>query len=156
MILIALEGMHFTAQHGYYDEEQQLGTEFIVDVWIEAKTHEENDDNIQRTVNYETVYLLCRAEMNKPAKLIETVARRMLDSINKYFKEYKETHELFEGITGVKIRLRKMYPPLGGQVHSAYVEVGSGSFGWPKMRSLKKLKGMIDGWSDLSKKLDHL
>ncbi len=142
MILIALEGMQFRAHHGYYEEEHQLGNDYVIDVWLEALLYEENDDDIQRTVNYETIHLLCREEMLKPSSLIETVARRILKRLTAYFKEYKEEeeHEKMEDILGIKVRLRKMHPPLDGQVHSAWVEVSNGSFIDPSLREPKKQK----------------
>ncbi len=140
MILIALEGMQFRARHGYYEEEYQLGNDYIIDVWLEALLYEENNDDIQHTVNYETVYLLCREEMLKPSKLIETVARRILKRLTEYFKEYQEEHNEMEDILGIKVRLRKMHPPLDGYVHSAWVEVANGSFIDPSLRKPKKKK----------------
>lgn len=142
MILIALEGMQFRARHGYYEEEHQLGNDYVIDVWLEALLYEENDDDIRRTVNYETVHLLCREEMLKPSRLIETVARRILKRLTEYFKEYQEEEENsdMEDILGIKVRLRKMHPPLDGQVHSAWVEVANGSFIDPSLRKPKKKK----------------
>ncbi len=164
MILIALEGMRFTARHGFYEEENELGTEFIIDVWVEVYTPKDKgkdkeddiDDDITRTVNYETIFLICQSEMKKTAKLIETVAQRLLKRINEHFEEHKKYNENFPGVAGVRIRLRKMHPPLGGQVHSAYVETASGSFGWPSLRTLRKLKELIEGWHELRRKFENL
>jgi len=68
MALVVLEGMRFHAFHGVYPEEQLLGTEYIVNVEVEtgialaAKT----DLIDQATVNYETVFQICMAEMAQP------------------------------------------------------------------------------------------
>jgi len=41
---IGLEGMEFFAYHGFYTEEQKIGTTFIVDVYISTKSNEYNKD----------------------------------------------------------------------------------------------------------------
>ena len=147
MAIIALEGIRLHARHGYYPEEEILGTEFIIDVYVEANIKEAADsDELMQTVNYETIYLICQREMKNTSSLIEKTAQRIADEINDYFPQ----------VWGVKVRLRKMHPPLGGSVHSAFVEIETGSFGWPKLRTLKKLREMLKAWSDLVKKFDQL
>lgn len=147
MAIIALEGIRLHARHGYYPEEEILGTEFIIDVYVEANIKEAADsDELMQTVNYETIYLICQREMKNTSSLIEKTAQRIADEINDFFPQ----------VWGVKVRLRKMHPPLGGSVHSAFVEIETGSFGWPKLRTLKKLREMLKSWSDLVKKFDQL
>ncbi len=115
MAIIALEGMHFFAFHGYYDEEQKMGGDFILDVYITADVKlAAAKDDLEGTVNYEMVYFICKSEMKKTSRMIESVAQRILDRL---------CHLLSEKAKGVKVRLRKMNPPLGGKVHSAYVEL---------------------------------
>ena len=36
MALISIEGMRFRAFHGLYPEEQVLGSDFLLDVWIDT------------------------------------------------------------------------------------------------------------------------
>ncbi|MFN7117894.1 MAG: dihydroneopterin aldolase [Saprospiraceae bacterium] len=142
MAIIALEGMRFFAHHGFYEEEQIVGGHFVLDVYVEAdisgatmtdELYEEADEDSEEdqsplSVNYETVYLLCKQEMKEPAKLLETVAQRIADRIEGYF----------ENASGVRVRLKKIQPPLPGRVDWAYVEVATGAFG-PKLQ-LPKLK----------------
>jgi len=134
MAIIALEGMRFNAPHGYYPEEQVLGNEFILDVLVstdffvaaitdelyeEAKEEEDDDDEMEtspNTVNYETLYLICQMEMRKPTKLLETLVNRIADRISRHFDE----------VTGLVVRLRKLNPPLGGRVDSAWVLTSRG------------------------------
>lgn len=119
MATIALEGMHFYAYHGFYEEEQIIGNRFLLDVYINANTSgAASMDDLFRTVNYETVYFICQSEMKKTSQLIETVAQRILNRIS----------QQFEQVQGVKVRLRKLNPPLAGRVESAYIEVSSGRF----------------------------
>ncbi|NJL75814.1 MAG: dihydroneopterin aldolase [Saprospiraceae bacterium] len=119
MAVIALEGMHFFAFHGYYDEEQKMGGDFILDVYVTTSIADNSvADNLETTINYESLYFICRTEMKKPAKLIETVANR----IGRKIKTLHPTR-----VSMVKVRLRKLNPPLGGKVDCAYVEIEVGS-----------------------------
>lgn len=119
MAVIALEGMHFFAFHGYYDEEQKMGGDFILDVYVTTSVADNSvADNLETTINYESLYFICRTEMKKTAKLIETVANRIGMKI-------KRLHP--QRISMVKVRLRKLNPPLGGKVDCAYVEIEIGS-----------------------------
>ena len=145
--IIALEGIRLYGRHGYYPEEEILGTEFIIDVYVEANIKEAaKSDELIHTVNYETIYLICQREMKNTSSLIEKIAQSIADEI----------HDFFPQVWGVKVRLRKMHPPLGGTVHSAFVEIETGSFGWPKLKTLKKLRELLKGWTDLVKKFDQL
>lgn len=119
MGLIALEGMHFYAYHGFYEEEQLLGNNYTVDVYLETLTEEAAvGDDLYATVNYETVYFICQSEMRKKRKLLETLAQAIAERLSDHF----------ESLQGVKVRVRKHHPPLGGRVDSAYVEFSLGSF----------------------------
>lgn len=114
MAMIALEGMHFHAFHGFYEEEQILGNDYVVDVYIETVfTKAAAADDLYQTINYETVYLLCEAVMRKNSKLLEAVAERIVFEIKNQFK----------GISVLRVKVKKLNPPLGGRVDAAFVEV---------------------------------
>ena len=121
MAVIALEGMNFYANHGFYEEERIIGGHFILDVYVNASVFQAAmTDDLYSTVNYETIYFLCQTEMRKPTKLLETLVQRMINRLQ----------EQFEGkVSGIKIRLTKLNPPLRGSVDKAYVEMTSGNFG---------------------------
>lgn len=121
MAVIALEGMHFYAHHGFYEEERIIGNHFILDVYVNTSVFQAaRTDDLYSTVNYETIYFLCQTEMRKPTKLLETLVQRMVDRLEEQF-EHK--------VSGIKIRLTKQNPPLRGRVEKAYVEISSGNFG---------------------------
>ncbi len=114
MALIALEGMRFHAYHGFYEEEQIIGNDYVVDVYVETVfTKAAIDDDLYQTINYETIYLICDAVMRTKSKLLETVANRIALGIKHQFKFVKE----------MKVRVKKLNPPLGGSVAAAFVEV---------------------------------
>ncbi len=113
MSVIALEGMRFFANHGVYDEERILGGEYLVDVLIEADVEEAGEeDELNKTVNYELIYTICDIEMSKPSDLIENVLQRIMIRI-------KENFNIIQQMT---LKVTKLNPPLGGTVKSASIE----------------------------------
>ncbi|MCB0578329.1 MAG: dihydroneopterin aldolase [Phaeodactylibacter sp.] len=140
MAIIALEGMRFFAYHGYYEEEQILGNDFILDVYVNADTllaaavdelyvdpavfkGEEPQEGKEKptTVNYETIYLICQAEMRKTASLLEGIVERIAERIMEHF----------DNAEGVIVRLKKLHPPLGGRVDMAWVMSARGDIEIP-------------------------
>ena len=106
--------MHFYAYHGVYEEEQHIGGEYTVDVTLDVDvTQAAVADDLNRTINYETIYLICEAAMRRPSKLIENVAERIALQLKHQFGYIKE----------MSIVIRKKNPPLGGVVDCAMVEV---------------------------------
>lgn len=106
--------MKFRAHHGYYEEERILGGDYVVDVLITTIfTKAAIADDLEKTMNYETVYLICEAAMRQDSKLLENVAERISLSLRHQFKYIKE----------LRVRVKKLNPPLGGPVSSAWVEV---------------------------------
>ena len=64
MSIIRLEGMHFYAHHGCFEEERVIGTRFIVDVALCVDTTlAEHSDSLDDTVNYAEVYQVVKKEM---------------------------------------------------------------------------------------------
>jgi 7,8-dihydroneopterin aldolase/epimerase/oxygenase len=114
MGIIAIEGMKFYAFHGYYRQEQLIGTEFLVDVYVEVNiTKAANSDQLIDTVNYETIYRIAKAEMSKKSKLIENVAERIIFKIKSFYAN----------IEGLKVRISKLNPPLGNPVARTFIEM---------------------------------
>ncbi len=107
MITIAIQGAEFFAYHGFYPEEQKLGTKFIVDVEVNfAPAGNIKEDKIGNTVDYEKVYHILAEQMKHTRKLIETVAQSIADEIK---------HK-YPFIDTIKVTMKKMNPPLEGRV----------------------------------------
>jgi len=114
MGLIQIEGMEFFAYHGCYKEERVIGTRFMVDVAIEADTTEaEATDDLKKTVNYQAVYALVKAEMAVKAHLLEHVGKRIIDSIYQHHPEVRH----------IRVKIMKLNPALaaGGKVKQVSV-----------------------------------
>ena len=109
---IHLESMEFYAFHGHYEEEQIVGNRFLVDLIIETDMSKPAEsDELTDAVNYQEAYRLVKREMKKKSKLLENIARRILDAI------YLE----LTGISRVTVTIRKMNPPIGGQMKAVSV-----------------------------------
>jgi dihydroneopterin aldolase len=115
---IGLEDVRIHAPHGFFEEEHLMGNEFSIDVEVEASiAGAAQNDDLGGTVNYATIYYLIQSEMKKPTQLLEALAYRMGNRILNQF----------DSVTSVKLRLRKLNPPLGGKVGAAVVEVSLGA-----------------------------
>lgn len=111
MGVISIENMEFYAYHGCFKEEQQIGTWFQIDLKMEVDTSfAELSDNLEDTVNYQAVYHTIKREMSQNSKLLEHLARRILDAL---FREYP--------VVSAEVAVRKKNPPLGGKMGSVMV-----------------------------------
>jgi dihydroneopterin aldolase len=105
MGLIQIENMEFYAFHGHYREEQIVGNKFLVNLSIDSDmTVPAATDNLKDAINYQRVYKLVKEEMQKKSRLLENIAKRILDTI----------FANFDGIREVTVKVSKMNPPMGG------------------------------------------
>ena len=113
-VWIGLEGMEFYARHGVYEEEQKIGGKYIVDVWVHTNAQKaEQNDELDGTVNYEQIYSAVQKNMQEPVKLIERLARKIIDDI-RLFVVKEDT---------IRVKIRKIHPPLGYKVEASVVEM---------------------------------
>jgi dihydroneopterin aldolase len=114
MGLIAIEGIKLFAYHGYYAEEQIIGSEYLIDVYAEINSNlATKSDQLSDTLNYETIYRIVKVQMSNKSKLIETVAQRIIERIK----------SIFENVLSLKVRISKLNPPLGSVVSRTYFEI---------------------------------
>jgi 7,8-dihydroneopterin aldolase/epimerase/oxygenase len=110
---ISIRDARFFAYHGYYAEEQKSGHEFVVDVSVTLQSFDDSEDNISDTVNYESIYTICVQEMANTRKLIETVAYTIITRCK----------DELSNVQGVKIKIEKIGPQLGGRVGKSVIEM---------------------------------
>ncbi len=109
MSIIILEDMEFYAYHGCFEEEQVIGNRFIVNLELDVDTQRaELSDALQDTVNYQAVYMRVGEAMKEKSHLLEHLGRRILDAISDHFP----------AVRGIRLKVSKMHPPMGGQMHS--------------------------------------
>src|SRR5580698_8076138 len=86
MINVALHGAEFFGKHGFYPEEQLLGSKFVVDISVDFEPHGElKNDKLADTVNYEHLYEITFGQMQHPRKLIESLCQAIIDDIIKAY-----------------------------------------------------------------------
>lgn len=109
---VALKDVKCFAYHGFYGEEQILGTHFLVNVEVKFKPHGATEE-LQHTVNYEVLNTIILEEMKLTQKLLETVVNRMLEQVKRKFP-YLDT-----AVVGIK----KLHPPMPGEIGHSFVQL---------------------------------
>ena len=111
---IILTGMRFYAYHGCFEEEQQIGTHFIVDMTLTYDAEAAvADDDVEKSVNYQLVYKTIQKVMDEPRHLIETVADHII----------REIKGAFPQVQHVTVKVCKLNPPLDGKTEYVAVQM---------------------------------
>jgi dihydroneopterin aldolase len=111
---ICLEGLEFHAYHGVYPHERESGNWFEVDITVNADFLEGAErDEISGTVNYEILFSIIKEEMEKPSKLLETVANQIV----------KKVLADLPSVEKVELKISKLNPPIGGKCKKASVSL---------------------------------
>lgn len=111
---ISLEGLEFHAFHGVYPHERESGNFFEVDVSVETDfSAAAESDELEGTVNYESLFRIVKEEMDRPSKLLETVAEKIVSDIMTAFPQ----------VIQVDLKISKLNPPIGGKCARSSVTV---------------------------------
>lgn len=111
---IVLNGMSFYAYHGVSEAERQIGHRFQVDAEIFLDLRPAGaSDAIEDTVNYQNIYesinsVITGSRFYLLERLAEVIAGNIL------------SNQLVEKVV---VRVKKVEPPIPGQVKSAGVEI---------------------------------
>lgn len=115
---LLIRDLEFLAYHGVFEEEQQAGTKFTVDLDISWDASEAAvSDELQNAIDYGRVYEIVAHQMATPSQLIEHVAGRIQSALVAEFTQ----------IIALSVRLVKHRPPVVGQFGSVAIELN-----WPK------------------------
>jgi dihydroneopterin aldolase len=107
MAQLILKNMEFYAHHGHYSEEQIIGGRFSVDLLIETDTRQAAiSDDMVDAVDYSLVYEQIKKAMATPSKLLEHLAKRILDGV----------YTTSDKIDKVTVTVSKLDPPVGGKM----------------------------------------
>ena len=111
---IMLEGLHFRALHGVMPQERQVGGDFFVTLRVgyPLATAMVSDD-VNDTLDYAARDRLVEGEMLLPSNLLEHVAGRIAEAIEKAFPQ----------VSSIDLTLTKQNPPMGADCQGASVEV---------------------------------
>lgn len=111
---VALEGLEFHAFHGVYPHERNSGNWFEVDVSVDTDfTEGAATDELSGTVNYEILFRIIKDEMEKPSKLLETVAEKIVSDVLRELPAALEVH----------LKISKINPPIGGKCRKASITI---------------------------------
>ena len=112
MGIIKLTNIRTFSFHGCLEEEAKIGSNYRVDLTIKtnlepsAKTVELTD-----TVDYVDLNRIVVEEMAIRAKLLEHVAKRIIDRVLKELKM----------VTKIEVEVTKLNPPIGGDVEGVTI-----------------------------------
>lgn len=109
---VALRDVRCHAFHGFYPEEHLIGCNFLVDAEVTFKPNDDTE-NLEKTVNYEVLNHIIIKEMGKTQKLLETVVYHILEEIKSNYPF----------LLSAKVGIRKLNPPMPGQIGHSLVEL---------------------------------
>ena len=113
MGIIKLENIRVFTNHGCLAEETKIGSDYRVDLEIKTNLkNSANTDNLEDTVDYVFLNKIVREEMALASKLLETVAKRILDRVLE--------HKM---IKKASISVSKINPPIGGDVEMVTIKM---------------------------------
>jgi len=109
---VKIDNIRVYAHHGCLKEETAIGSEYRVDVSVDADLSKASlSDKLSDTVDYVHINQIVKQEMDIPSKLLEHVGQRI---INRIFKE-------IEIVVKATVWVSKINPPIGGDVEKVTV-----------------------------------
>jgi dihydroneopterin aldolase len=114
MGIIKVENIRVFANHGCLKEETTIGSDYRVDLEVKANLQTSaKTDALRDTLDYVLLNKIVTEEMAKPSKLLETVAKRIL---NRIFNE-----DIMA--TKATVSVSKLNPPIGGDVEMVTIKL---------------------------------
>lgn len=112
MGIIKVTNIRVYAYHGCLKEETRIGSDYQVDVEVEADLSTSAvSDRLEDTVDYVFLNHVVKEEMATASKLLETVCNRIL-------KRFLDESPM---ITKATVAVSKLNPPIGGDVERVTV-----------------------------------
>ena len=109
---IQVNNIKLYANHGCLNEEALIGSWYRVDIEVDVDlTKSSVSDDLEDTVDYVHLNHIVKEEMSVRSKLLEEVAKRILD---RFFLELKM-------IKSATVRVAKINPPIGGNVQEVVI-----------------------------------
>ena len=116
MGIIRVTNIRVYAFHGCLVEESKIGSDYRVDVAVKANLQTSaKSDRLKDTVDYVHINRIVKEEMAIRSKLLEHVAKRIL---NRIFDEMAIANE-------ATVEVSKINPPIGGNVQMVTIEMTS-------------------------------
>lgn len=102
LISIELKELRFTANHGFYPEEQKMGNEFEVNLIVSFIPVSGTITGLGDTIDYTQLFELVKREMSHPRHLLETLVMEISESIHLTFPQIKK----------VEVSVKKLHVPI--------------------------------------------
>lgn len=111
---ITLKEVRFHAFHGVMPQERKVGGDFLVTLRVGYPLAAAMvSDDVKDTLDYAMLYRLVAQEMEQPSNLLEHVAGRIAEVIEKAFPL----------VSSIDLTLTKLNPPMGADCQGASVEI---------------------------------
>jgi dihydroneopterin aldolase len=112
MGIIKLTNIRTFSFHGCLEEEAKIGSNYRVDLTIKTNLEPSaKTDDLTDTVDYVDLNRIVVEEMAIRAKLLEHVAKRIIDRVLKELKM----------VTKIEVEVTKLNPPIGGDVEGVTI-----------------------------------
>ena len=109
---LILKDIRVYAFHGCMEEEELIGSDYIVNLEVETDMHQPAySDLLEDAVDYVLLNAIVKEEMLIRSRLLEHIAQRIIDRILKQFPMVKN----------VEVKVAKQNPPIGGDVKEVCV-----------------------------------
>ena len=112
MGIIKLTNIRTFSYHGCLEEEAKIGSNYSVDLTIKTNLEPSSKtDELTDTVDYVDLNRIVVEEMAIRAKLLEHVAKRIMDRVLKELQM----------VTKIEVEVTKLNPPIGGDVEGVTI-----------------------------------
>ena len=112
MGIIKLTNIRTFSFHGCLEEEAKIGSDYRVDLTIKTNLEPSSKtDELTDTVDYVDLNRIVVEEMAIRAKLLEHVAKRIIDRVLKELSM----------VTKIEVEVTKLNPPIGGDVEGVTI-----------------------------------
>ncbi len=109
---VSVSNIRTYAYHGCLPEEGSIGGDYLVNVELSADlSRAAATDKLADTVDYVQINEIVKEEMKVRSKLLEHVAKRIIDHV---FSE-------LEMVSEINVSVSKLNPPIGGDVESVTI-----------------------------------
>ena len=114
MVKIKIKNFRCYAFHGCLKEEEIIGSDYLVNMSVVSDpNHGPQNDSLKDTVDYVLMAKIIRQEMSIRSKLLETVAKRIIEKV---FNE-------FDLVKKATVSVSKVSPPIDADVKKVTVKL---------------------------------
>jgi len=109
---VKVENLKIYAFHGCMEEEKVIGSEYVVNIEANCLVGKGAfNDDISKTVDYVDLARITKREMLTRSKLLEAVAKRIIDS----------SFEEISLLNSISVTISKLNPPINADVGAVSV-----------------------------------